>query len=193
MLDQLIASANPVYAAFLQLLKESAFRPSEAQTLTLSDVDIETKVLTLNKPSKYSNPRQLKISDKLASMITRISIGNNHSDLIWSTSYDSMSRTYANIRSRLALKLNNPNIEKITFKTFRHWKATMEYHRTKDLLHVKQLLGHKSIKNTLVYTHLVDFEENDNYIVKVASTIDEFTNLLENGFEYVSDYQDKKS
>ena len=64
----------------------------------------------------------------------------------------------------------------------------MEYHRTKDILYVKELLGHKSIKNTLIYTHLVDFEEDNAFIVKVALTIDEFTALLESGFEFVSDY-----
>jgi hypothetical protein len=68
----------------------------------------------------------------------------------------------------------------------------MEYHRTKDILYVKELLGHKSLKNTLVYTHLVSFEEENAYIIKVASTIDEFTALLESGFEYVSDYEGKK-
>ena len=47
----------------------------------------------------------------------------------------------------------------ITFKTFRHFKATMEYHRTKDIIHVMRLLGHKNIKNTLVYTQLVHFKK----------------------------------
>ena len=28
----------------------------------------------------------------------------------------------------------------------RHWKATMEYHRTKDPLHVAALLGHKKTR-----------------------------------------------
>ena len=53
------------------------------------------------------------------------------------------------------------------FKTLGHSKATMEYHRTKDIPHVMSLLGHKNIRNTLVYTHLVKFE-NDEWICRVA-------------------------
>ena len=48
------------------------------------------------------------------------------------------------------------------------------------------------MKNTLIYTHLVDFDEDDQFTVKVAYTLDEFISLLEQGFEYISDYQDKK-
>jgi hypothetical protein len=32
----------------------------------------------------------------------------------------------------------------------------MEYHRTKDILYVKQLLGHKRIENTLIYVQLAE-------------------------------------
>ena len=103
-----------------------------------------------------------------------------------------MHRTFCARRKALAEKLGNPNLLNITFKTFRHWKATYEYHRTKDILYVKQILGHKNINNTLIYTHLVEFEGDDSFIVKVTSTLEEFTELLENGFEYISDYEDKK-
>ncbi len=57
---------------------------------------------------------------------------------------------------------------------------------------MKELLGHKSIKNALIYTHLIDFEEDNTFTVKVASNIDEFTALLESGFEYISDFEGKK-
>jgi hypothetical protein len=50
-----------------------------------------------------------------------------------------------------------------------------------------QLLGHKSIKNTLVYTHLVNFE-GDEYICKVARSVDEAKQLVESGFDYVSEF-----
>ncbi len=65
-------------------------------------------------------------------------------------------------------------------------KATTEYHKTKDILHVMRLLGHRSIKNTLLYTQLVKPTGNeDEYISKVARTIDEARSLVEIGFEYV--------
>ena len=87
-------------------------------------------------------------------------------------------------RKEIANRLQNPRIRSISFKTFRHFKATMEYHRTKDILHVMNLLGHKNIKNTLVYTHLIDFQD-DEYVCKAARTVEEATALLEQGFDLV--------
>jgi integrase len=101
------------------------------------------------------------------------------------------SRYFFHRRKIVAEKTKNPRILRINFKSLRHFKATMEYQRTKDILHVKELLGHKNIKNTLVYTHLVNFK-TDEYVVKVAKTLDSACQLLEAGFEYVTDYEGKK-
>jgi hypothetical protein len=67
----------------------------------------------------------------------------------------------------------------------------MEYHRTKDIQHVMQLLGHKSIKNTLVYTHLIDFG-GDEFVCKVAKNVGEAKTLVESGFDYVTDIESMK-
>jgi site-specific recombinase XerC len=95
-------------------------------------------------------------------------------------------------RKTLAQKLKNERISAINFRTLRHFKATMEYHRTRDILHVMQLLGHKNIRNTLVYTHLVDFH-SDDYICKVAKTASEARTLVEEGFDYVTDAEGLES
>jgi site-specific recombinase XerC len=34
---------------------------------------------------------------------------------------------------------------------------------TKDILHVKQTLGHKSLDNTMLYTQLIDFKDDEFY------------------------------
>ena len=86
----------------------------------------------------------------------------------------------------IASKLENPRIRKISFHTLRHWGATMEYHRTKDILHVKERLGHRSLTSTLIYTQLISFE-SDEYHVRTAKTIKEDEELIEAGFEYVTD------
>ena len=65
----------------------------------------------------------------------------------------------------------------------------MEYHKTKDILHVKNVLGHKNIKNTLVYTQLVNFREEE-FISKVAKNADEACVLVESGFEFVCNTPD---
>jgi len=83
-----------------------------------------------------------------------------------------------------ANKLQNPRLMQIHFHTLRHWKATMEYHKTRDILHVMNLLGHRNIESTLVYTQLISFE-SDEFHSAVAKTMDEARKLLEDGFDYV--------
>lgn len=100
-------------------------------------------------------------------------------------SLDDFSRNFSEHRKRLAERLQNPRIQQISFRTLRHFKATTEYHRTKDILHVMRMLGHRNIENTLVYTHLVDFHD-DEFVRKTARTADEASALVESGFDYVT-------
>ena len=54
---------------------------------------------------------------------------------------------------------------------------------------MQQLLGHKSIQNTMVYINLeqaVFRTEEDEFHVKVAHNVDEACKLVEVGFEYVT-------
>jgi len=65
----------------------------------------------------------------------------------------------------------------------------MEYQKTKNILHVMDLLGHRNIESTLIYTHLIDFE-GDEYHSAVAKSVEEARKLLETGFEYVCQKDD---
>ncbi|MGD0407124.1 MAG: site-specific integrase [Candidatus Bathyarchaeia archaeon] len=94
-------------------------------------------------------------------------------------------------RTRIASKLKNDRIRKIHFHTLRHWKATMEYAKTKDILHVMKMLGHRNIQNTLLYTQLISFE-NDEFFSATAKTVQDAQKLIEAGFEYVCEFSDVK-
>jgi hypothetical protein len=51
------------------------------------------------------------------------------------------------------------------------------------------LLGHRNIESTLVYTQLISFE-SDEYYSAVAKSVEETRKLLETGFEYVCQKED---
>jgi len=96
-------------------------------------------------------------------------------------SYDNLKNAFYWQRKRIAEKFSNPWFGKISFTTFRSWKGAMEYHRTKDLLYVKKILGHKAIQNTLY----IDLDEaifetvDDQWTAGVASDVKEATTLAD--------------
>jgi integrase len=186
-IDQLIAACNNRMATFLQLLKETGVRCGEACHLCWVDIDLVNNSLRIT-PEKGSNPRSLPISIKLINMLNELPKTSNK---VFSANQDAMRKSYQLQRKRIAAKLKNPRIIQISFHTFRHWKATMEYHKTKDILHVMQLLGHRNIKNTLIYTQLINVKD-DEYTAKIAKTEKEICELVESGFEYVCDHNNWK-
>ena len=187
-LDSLIVAVGGKLATFLRLLKETGMRAGEAWSLKWMDIDFENGTVRVT-PEKGSNPRAFKLSPTLLAMLNRM---NKRSEWLFKPwELNNMRRTFERVRNRLAVKLCNPRLKMVTFHTFRHWKATMEYAKTKDILHVMQMLGHKNIKNTLRYTQLVNFKE-DEFTCKTAKTVEEAALLIEAGYEYVCEIEGVK-
>jgi len=188
-IDDLTAACSKHIALFLQLGKETGARAGELFTLTWTDINQETATINIT-PEKGSNPRNLKYSKKLSNMLNQIPKTENRIFAHYKN-LSSLRRTFERQRIRAANKFGNPRLLRITFHTLRHWKATTEYHKTKDILHVMRLLGHRNIKNTLLYTQLIDTQEDD-YVCKIAETTKEIAQLIEDGFEYVCDQENLK-
>jgi integrase len=185
-IDALIAGCGKKTATILQLLKETGMRIGEAWRLKWVDLDLEAGTVRVNEPEKNSNSRILKLSNKLIGMLD--ALPRKSEKIFGSTELQPAASHFWRQRRRLAQKLQNPRLDQISFHTLRHWKATTEYHRTRDILYVKHLLGHKSINNTMLYTQLISFE-SDEYASAVAKTLDEARKLVESGFEYVIDVE----
>lgn len=187
-LDQLISNARDKMSVFLQFLKETGADSGEAWKTRWVDVNMQNNTVAII-PTKNHNARTVSIS---ANMISRLNTLPHKNERVFGCkNLDRFRWRYERMRNDLSNKLNNPRLHEIAFKTFRHWKATHEYYRTKDILHVKQLLGHKRLENTLIYTHLVNFE-SDKFVCKVAKTIEECSQLIEAGFEYVTEFDGVK-
>jgi integrase len=186
-INEIIAGSSRKLGTYIQLLKETGMRKGEAWKLRWNDVDIERRTVTVNDPEKGSKPRIFNISSQLTA---KLELLPKQTEYVFrktdSQSLNNWTTNFLNRRKTFAKKMNNPRRQKITFKTFRHYKGTVLYHQTKDILYVKEVLGHKNIQNTLIYIHLeaAIFKSGDeDFTVRTAKTLQETVKLGEVGFE----------
>jgi integrase len=182
-IDALIAGCSKKIATSLLALKETGFRIGELWRCKWTDLDEENNTLKCIA-EKHGNPRQIKISSRLISMLLALPKTNEY--IFGNTNLNAHRWNYDQQKTALAKKLQNPRLKQIKFHTLRHFKATREYSQTRDILHVKELLGHRNINSTLVYTHLVPFDDDaESYNHATAKDEKEAGELLDQAWQYV--------
>jgi integrase len=191
-LNAIIADSSERLAVALSIIKDLGLRPIEATWLRVRDIDLDSGAVTITS-AKHCVGRTLRIKPQTLAMLKKyVGLKNKgQNDRLFLGTSASLSRNYTTVRNRVAQKLADPAIKTIRLYDFRHFKASTEYAKTKDLLHVKAMLGHKDLRTTLRYTQLISFGA-DEYHVKVAKNVNEATQLIENGFEYVTEMDELK-
>lgn len=102
-----------------------------------------------------------------------------------------MTDRWIRLRNTVAKKLKDATFRTIRLYDLRHFVGTMTYHRTKDIIYTQRKLGHRNLKNTMRYVQLINFEEEE-FTSAVARTLQEACQLIEAGFEYVTEIDDAK-
>jgi len=198
-IDQLIAGCGALskqMPIWLQLLKETGMRMGEAFRLTWGDIDDVAKTISV-RPEKGSNPRILKISDKLFYLICSLqknAIPNPKERVFAWKRKIYVGRAFRKMRARVTHNTGNQRLLKIHFHTLRYWKGTKVYIATKSLAHVMVVLGHKSWSSAQLYVDLLEATSAgpEEYVSAVAKTLEEALKLTDAGFEYVTDWENVK-
>jgi len=173
---------------FAQFIYEVGCRLNEAEALKWIDIDREKRLVDIKK-SKNGNPRRLKVSSELIDML--LSLPKTHETVSTPLARGTRGILFHKRMQSLARKSSNLRFVKIHLHTFRHCKALREYHRTKDILHVKYLLGHRTLRATQryveMYKNVYGSLRPQDYIVKIVRTSEEAKALLKVGFEFVNE------
>jgi integrase len=187
-LNKIISNCRKKYALILSILRDTGLRPIELHRLTLKQIDLEKGNITAYT-AKNGNPRLLKMKPSTLAMLKEYAAENDFRlNVRMFPRPEAMRKAYCRTRRHLAKKLHEPDLMKIRLYDFRHYYATMLYQKTKDILYVKEQMGHKRIENTLIYTHLIRFSDEE-YVTAVSKTVDEARKLVEAGFEYVTEVE----
>lgn len=178
-LDALIASTTSKrMATFLCCLKETYADPGEV--LAIEWRDIKGNKLTIAHPVKGHLAGDYEISGRLLAMINMLPKKDKR---VFPSNYSSLLTSFVRMRKRIAVKIQRPELEEISFKSFRHWGGTTIAEGTNgNVLIVKRMLRHKCITSTMKYVHAIKFEAKE-FEETTATTVDEIRNLGKTGWQ----------
>jgi len=193
-IDKIISGASLKYVIVFQLAKKG-LRPDEIHKATLRDLDLPRRQLTV-RTSKQGSDRTLTLKEEtienLRTYIARKGITDLNKKLFPKS--DVLSKLWKRYCRKAYLKFRDPELLKIRLYDLRHWFGTTEYLKCRDIFHIKYLMGHRHIQSTLVYMHVAQgfLNNSEDFVCKVASSLEESIDLIEKGFEYITDFDGKK-
>lgn len=180
-------TGNRKNVIFSHFLDETGARVNEAERLEWTDINKEDRYVNV-KASKNGNPRIIDVSENLIQLLMSLP-KNNDNYVFKQRPPTSRSSAFAKRMTRLSSKTTNPRFKKIHLHTFRHCKALREYHKTRDILHVMAILGHRNINTTYryisLYNQIYKPQRNIKYVTKIASTKQERCDFINDGWELV--------
>jgi len=143
--------------------------------LRIRRIDVNGNIITINFPVKGHYPGAIKVSSRLIAMLNSLP---PESERFFPTTYTVMSSNYIRMRKRCAAMQQNPRLTAIELRSFRHWGGSMLAHYLNgNVLKVKQILRHKRVDSTMKYIQMLNLEDDDEFEVTSATTIDEIKKL----------------
>ena len=190
-IDCIIANASKKLSTAIAMSKDTGLRPVELMNLKLRNLNLQNGTV-YPETAKHGSPRMLRLKNSTLNMLNKYLANRNIglNDNIFETwNSDTYGKWFRHTRNKTAEKTQDLSIKGIRLYDLRQFYATMLYAKTRDILLVKQQMGHKKIETTLIYTQLLQFEKDDNYTCRVAQNVEQATELIENGFEYVTEME----
>lgn len=150
-IEQLIAAAeSPRDHAILEVLYASGLRRQELANLQLEDLNLKKGTLFVRR-GKGSKDRLAMLNVKAVQAL-RAYIGDRRTGPVFIGTRGPLSASsVARVVSCTAKRIGLPGVHA---HTLRHAFATHLYNRGTDIRYVQELLGHKFISTTQIYTHV---------------------------------------
>jgi len=182
--NKIISASTKKYATIFTILAETGLEAHELATITREDIDTEKGIMTA-EGCKGHAPRSFKLkqatADMLRGYLARYTGKKPFPNSRW------MSCVWTRTRNKLADKLQSQQLKQIKMRSLRNYAGAQLYNKTKDPIRVMRYLGHKKLETTMHYLRGIHLDEEEEYTCRTASNNKEDTELIEAGFEYVTE------
>ncbi|HAA23795.1 MAG TPA: integrase [Cytophagales bacterium] len=164
--SMLVSLTNKKHKALLSVLYAGGLRVGELLRLRLEDVDSARMIIHIRQ-SKGQKDRQVPLTQPLLSLLREYFTAYRPKDYLFEGPKGKpYSATSVNAIIKRVGKAQGIT-KKISAHTFRHSYATHLLEKGTDIRVIQQLLGHNSLKTTMIYTHV-----SNTLLGQVGSPID---------------------
>ena len=182
--NKIISATTKKYATIFTILAETGLEAHELSTVSRKDIDIENGIINA-QGCKGHAPRSFKLKQTTKAMLAEYLYKYKGEKPFPHSKF--MSQIWLRTRNKLADKVQNPQLRQIPMRSLRNYSGAQLYNRTKDPIRVMRHLGHKKLETTMHYIRGIHLNEEEEYTCRTASNVKEATELIEAGFQYITE------
>ncbi|QGA54831.1 tyrosine-type recombinase/integrase [Sulfolobus sp. E5-1-F] len=145
----------------IRLLLDTGLRANELLSILVKDVGLENNMIRVRN-TKSGEERVVFFTDETKQLLRKYIKGKKLDERLFDITYDALYRKLKRLGKKVGIDLR-PHI-------LRHTFATLSLKRGINVITLQKLLGHKDIKTTQIYTHLVLDDLRNEYLKAMSSS-----------------------
>jgi integrase len=188
--NKILNCATTRFTTIFTLLIETGAEAQELHKVKQSDIDKERGIISITGVKRHdSGTYKLKVH---TTEMLRVYLCKNTGTYPFPLP-QIMGQVWYETRKRASIKLCQPELRKISMRNLRNYSGAILYYKTHDPIGVKRHLRHKKLETTMHYLSGITVNgEEEEFICKTAKTIQEATELIEAGFQYITEMEGLK-
>ena len=167
--------------------------PEELYQVTQRSINKETGEISIIGVKGHAS-KNYKLKPQTKDLLTRY-LAKHTQDHPFPRAH-AQSEAWYKFRNRAAKKLHKPQLLNIALRNLRNYAGERYYKSLpiRDPILLMQHFRHKKLERTMHYVRaiILDYEEDEQFISRISTTIEEDARLAENGFQYVTERDSKK-
>ena len=182
--EKIITASTKRYATIFTILAETGAEGQELHQTHRNDIDTEQGIISI-KGTKGHASGTYKLKTRTAEML-REYLAKDQREYPFPQP-KVMSQIWRRVRNKLADNLKQPELKKIPMKNLRNYSGAKLYNKLKDPIAVMRHLRHKKLETTMHYIRAITIGGEEEYTCKTATNVKEATELIKNGFQYITE------
>ena len=152
--ERLLGLSNPYLKPILITALNTGMRKNEILTLRWTNIDPETKVITLEHTNtKTKKTRRIPINSVLRKLLLEQRLKSGGNEYIFLSPTGNPYKRHDSIKGAYERLCKKAGITGLRFHDLRHTAATRMIEAGASIVAVSKILGHSDIKMTMRYTH----------------------------------------